>query len=70
MADLDIMIIDVQEVKDKRKLYNDRYTTKHLAKLSSIHNCEICKGKYSLYNKSHHFQTKKHINSVQVLVVI
>lgn len=65
-----LIINDTIDVKDKRKLYNDRYTAKHLDKLKLIHKCEMCSGKYSLYNKAHHIQTKKHISSVQLVAML
>ena len=65
-----LIINDVIDVKDKRKLYNDRYTAKNLEKLSVVHKCESCSGKYSLYNKAHHIQTKKHISSIQLVAML
>ena len=57
-------IIDINKIKEVRKKYHDSYTLKNRDTLNVKHICSICNGKYSLYNKAHHFLTKKHIKLI------
>ena len=55
-------VIIVNDVKEKRKIYNARYASKHLIRMKAKHFCTECQCNYSLYNKSHHLNSKKHMN--------
>lgn len=46
-----------------KKTSHDYYVTfaeKHKDKVNEKIVCDVCKGKYSYFNKSHHQKTKKH----------
>jgi hypothetical protein len=50
------------KTKYDQKQYNATYYEKH--KKESI-KCDICDGKYSVMNKSHHIHSKKHIKKLE-----
>lgn len=61
----DIILIkaspDNKEIKYDQNLYNKNFMEKNKEKITSKQICPICKGKYTYYNKSTHFKSKKHI---------
>ena len=65
MIEAELIDMEASKMKELKKKYNDRYTAKHLEKLSVKHVCEICQGKYAVYNKSHHFASKTHMRQVK-----
>ena len=49
-------------MENKQKQYNTTYYAKHK---EEIHKCDICEGKYSVMNKSHHIRSKKHLKKLE-----
>jgi len=49
-------------MENKQKQYNNTYYAKHK---EEIHKCDICDGKYSVMNKSHHIRSKKHLKKLE-----
>jgi hydrogenase maturation factor len=47
-----------EEKKQKVLIYNQNY---YLSHKDDKKVCEICGGKYKIFNKNHHINTKKHI---------
>jgi len=50
--------------KDNIKIYNKTFYDNHK---SDEHICEICNGKYRYYNKTHHYNTKKHVAIANIM---
>lgn len=55
------------ENKDKIKVYNQTYYVKH-KDVNTARVCDLCGGKYSIFNKSHHNKTKKHLKRQAMLI--
>ena len=52
----------MEKTKEQIKEYNQNYYKNH----KDIKNiCEICKGKFSVFNKNHHENTKKHLKKLE-----
>jgi hypothetical protein len=45
--------------------YRKKYYEENKEKYKEYVTCDICGGKYQLFNKSHHKVLKKHINAVE-----
>jgi len=45
--------------------YRKKYYEEHKEKYKEYITCDICGGKYQLFNKSHHKNLKKHMNAVE-----
>lgn len=44
--------------KEKRRVYNKTFINKHK---DDKFTCDICNKEYSIFNKSHHYDSNKHI---------
>jgi collagenase-like PrtC family protease len=53
----------MQISKEKRKEYNENFSKKHK---NDKFKCDVCDREYSIFNKSHHLNSNKHIlNSIK-----
>lgn len=48
-----------------KSIYNDRYYKKlKMEGKNQSQTCEICQGKFNIYSKARHEQTKKHLKKI------
>jgi len=47
-------------MSEKNKEYYENFKNKHISEIKTKIICELCKGKYTYFNKSHHEKSRKH----------
>jgi len=57
--------IDSMIKKYDSKKYYQNFKDKHNEIIKKKFTCELCGGKYTYFNKSHHLKTKKHLKTVE-----
>ena len=55
--------------KQIKAIYNDRYYKKlKMEGKNQTQTCEICQGKFNIYSRARHEQTKKHLKNLNNII--
>jgi len=54
--------------KESQKTYTKKFMEKNTEDLKKQKICDVCKGKYTYFNKSHHNKSVKHQNALSLVI--